>query len=479
MQTIVWFRQDLRLDDNPALAYAAGSGSIIPLYILDETLPPRGRPIGAASRWWLHHSLEALGRSLGGLVLLRGVATEVLPALVERTGATAVAWNRCYDPYAVQRDKTLKADLADRGIDVASFNASLLFEPWQIATNDDKPFKVFTPFWRTCLRNKVEPPRSTPKPQLADITGLGDRLEDWRLLPTRPNWAQGFEPEWQPGEEPARRKLERFLTTHLRGYSELRNRPDLPRVTRLSPHLHWGEISPRQVWAAVQKRVSSEPALASEASKLLSELGWREFNHHLLYHFPRMAEHHWKPAFNAYPWQSNAEHLKAWQRGRTGYPMVDAGIRELWATGYMHNRVRMITASFLVKHLRTDWRKGEAWFWDTLVDADLANNVASWQWVTGSGADAAPYFRIFNPIEQGRKFDPDGNYVRRWCPELARLPAADIHAPFKADPVTLDAAGVRLGDNYPRPIVEHAEARRAALAGYEAVKQAAMPKAEG
>ncbi len=473
MRTIVWFRQDLRLDDNPALAHAANRGTVIPLYILDETPPPRGRPIGGASRWWLHHSLKSLSTSLGGLVLLRGAATEVLPALVERTGATMVVWNRCYDPYAVRRDKALMSDLGARGIEVASFNGSLLLEPWQVATSDEKPFKVYSPFWRACLRKRFDAPLRTPSLKLADISALGDRLDDWLLLPTRPNWAKGFNLEWQPGEKPARKKLERFLATSLASYSELRNRPDLPGVTRLSPHLHWGEISPRQIWAAVHESLSAKPSLVGAANKLLSEIGWREFNHHLLYHFPAMAENHWRPAFDAYPWANNPSALKRWQKGLTGYPMVDAGMRELWATGYMHNRVRMITASFLVKHLRTDWRKGEAWFWDTLVDADLANNVASWQWVTGSGADAAPYFRIFNPIEQGRKFDPEGAYVRRWCPELTRLPTANIHAPFEADPTTLNCAGIRLGQNYPLPIVEHGAARRDALAGYEAVKRAA------
>ena len=304
---------------------------------------------------------------------------------------------------------------------------------------------------------------------------LGRPARELGTAADKPNWAKDFEPAWQPGEGPALAKLDRFLATALTGYGEMRNRPDLARVSRLSPHLHWGEISPRQVWAAVQEKDAADPSLANEASKLLSEIGWREFNYHLLYHFPHMAEGHWRPAFDAFPWTINAAHLKAWQKGLTGYPMVDAGMRELWTTGYMHNRVRMIAASFLVKHLRIGWREGEAWFWDTLVDADLANNVAGWQWVTGSGADAAPYFRIFNPIEQGRKFDPDGTYVRRWCPELARLPTANIHAPFEVDRSVLDRAGITLGVDYPRPIVSHAEARRAALAGYDAIKRAGAP----
>jgi deoxyribodipyrimidine photo-lyase len=302
--------------------------------------------------------------------------------------------------------------------------------------------------------------------------GGGDKLCDWGLLPSKPNWAKGFAAEWTPGEDGARARLEAFLKGGLEGYTELRNRPDLPNVSRLSPHLHFGEISPRQVWAMTQHFADAHAGVRRDADKFLSEVGWREFAHHLLYHFPTLPERNWKPAFDAYPWQTNAKHLAAWQRGQTGYPIVDAGLRELWATGYMHNRVRMVVASFLIKHLRIDWRQGEAWFWDTLVDADLANNAASWQWVAGSGADAAPYFRIFNPMEQGRKFDPEGVYIRRWCPELAKLPNDALFAPFEALPMVLAAAGVVLGKTYPQPLVVHAEARAAALAGYQAVKGA-------
>lgn len=467
MTTIVWFRQDLRLADNPALAYAAAQGRVVPVYVLDETPPPDGRPIGGASRWWLHHSLEALERSLGGLVRLRGAPRDVLPALAKEVGATAIAWNRCYEPYAVARDTALKADLSARGVAVASFNGSLLFEPWEVETGSGGAFKVYSPFWRACLKMPVAVPLSAPTVELAPIAGLGDALDDWGLLPTRPNWARGFEPLWRPGEDGARQRLAAFLDKGLSGYASLRNRPDLENVSRLSPHLHHGEVSPRQIWAAVKASPNAE-----DGNKLLSEIGWREFNYHLIYHFPTMAERHWKPAFDHYPWRNDDDQLRAWQRGRTGYPIVDAGMRELWTTGYMHNRVRMIVASFLVKHLRMDWRIGEAWFWDTLLDADLANNVAGWQWTAGSGADAAPYFRIFNPMEQGRKFDPDGVYVRRWCPELAALPNELIHAPFEATPAELAACGVTLGVTYPHPIVEHAEARRQALAGYERVKAA-------
>ena len=476
MTTIIWFRQDLRTADNPALSQAVAGGPVVPVFILDET-QGGGRPLGGASRWWLHHSLSALSDALGGLVLLRGDPAKVLPDLARRTGATSVVWNRCYEPSAVARDTRLKAELAAGGLAVASFNASLLNEPWTVTTQDGGPFKVFTPFWRACRRLPVEPPTPAARVKLAKLPkGLGERLADWRLLPTKPNWAKGFESAWTPGEAGARHRLDGFLADGLRGYAELRDRPDRQNVSRLSPHLHFGEISPRQIFAALSMHMA-DGGLSRDGEKFLAELGWREFSYHLLFHFPTLAERNWKPAFDAYPWSSDQKHLSAWQRGRTGYPIVDPGMRELWATGYMHNRVRMIVASFLVKHLRIDWRQGETWFWDTLVDADLANNAASWQWVTGSGADAAPYFRIFNPITQGRKFDPDGIYVRRWCPELAGLPNDVIHAPFEAGPALLASAGITLGKTYPLPIVDHARAREAALAGYDAVKQAGAASA--
>ena len=470
MTSLVWFRQDLRIADNPALTHAAARGPIVPVYVLDETEPPAGRPIGGASRWWLHHSLASLSKDLGGLVLLRGDPAKLLPGLAKRVGATAIAWNRCYEPFAVARDKALKSSLTASGLDVASFNGSLLFEPWDIATLEGGPYKVYSPFWRACLKAPVTPPLGVPKCDVAVPRGISDALAEWELLPTKPNWAKGFAAEWQPGEAGAIARLDRFLAEGLDGYGELRNRPDLPNVSRLSPHLHFGEISPRQVLAATQMHIEAHSGARKDGDKFLSEIGWREFAHHLLFHFPTLPERNWKSGFDAYPWATDATHLAAWKTGMTGYPIVDAGLRELWTTGYMHNRVRMVVASFLIKHLRIDWRQGEAWFWDTLVDADLANNAASWQWVAGSGADAAPYFRIFNPMQQGVKFDPDGAYVRRWCPELSRLPNAVIHAPFEAPAEILRAAGVTLGRTYPRPIVEHAAARAAALAGYEAVK---------
>jgi deoxyribodipyrimidine photo-lyase len=470
MTSIVWFRQDLRRRDHPALTAAAARGPILPLFILDDATPGAWRP-GGASRWWLHHSLAALARDLGGLALHRGDARTLLPDIVKKSGATAVFWNRCYEPFAIARDKDLKETLRRQGVEVESFNGSLLHEPWEVLTGNAEPFKVYTPYWRASLRKPVAAPLPAPECKIDPSAADGDTLDDWGLLPSKPNWAAGWEKLWQPGEVGALERLDAFVEHGLAEYRSLRDRPDRENISRLSPHLHWGEISPRQLWARMALEAEA-PSKRESADKFLSEIGWREFSYHLLYHYPSLPESNWRPAFDAYPWRSSADDLKAWQHGRTGYPMVDAGMRELWQTGFMHNRVRMIAASFLIKHLRIDWRQGEAWFWDTLLDADLANNAASWQWVAGSGADASPYFRIFNPIVQGKKFDPEGAYVRRWCPELARLPDQFIHAPFDAPPAVLAEAGVTLGKTYPHPIVAHDAARKAALAGYEKVRAA-------
>lgn len=471
MVQLVWFRQDLRIADNPALHHAHQKGPVVGLYVLDETQGEHARPLGAASRWWLHHSLESLAKDLGSLILVRGDPLELVPKLAREVQADGVYWNRCYEPHAISRDTKLKKVLLDDGYDVSSFNGSLLFEPWEVQTKSGGPYKVFSAFWRACQQLPIAPPVRVDAPQTEAVAKIGDVLSDWDLLPERPNWAVDFGPCWQPGESGARKRLEQFIEEGLEGYGKLRDRPDRENVSRLSPHLHFGEISPRQLWGALRNVIDQSPALERDGLKFLSEVGWREFSYHLLYHFPQMIGENWKADFDAYPWQDNEAGFTAWKRGKTGYPIVDAGMRELWATGYMHNRVRMVVASFLVKHLRVDWRKGETYFWDTLVDADLANNVCSWQWVTGSGADAAPYFRIFNPITQGKKFDPDGHYIRRWCPEISRVPTKFIHAPFEAPVELLAAAGVELGTTYPAPIVDHAEARAAALAGYETVKQ--------
>ncbi len=471
MTSIVWFRQDLRLADNPALAQAAQQGDVVPVFILDEAEALGASPaLGGAGRWWLHHSLKALGDDLGGLVLLCGDPAEQLARIIEATGATAVYWNRCYEPHAIERDTGIKAKLGERGIEAKSFKAALLHEPWELETKTGGPFKVYSPFWRAALTREIGAPLPRPTEIKLANCGLGESLEGFDLLPTSPNWAEGWEDLWQPGEEGARDRLEEFLEEGLKGYGTLRNRPDLPNVSRLSPHLHFGEISPRQIWARTRFFEEDRPEVSKDAGKFLSEVGWREFSYHLLYHFPTLPEKNWRPAFDNYPWRESAADLKAWQRGMTGYPIVDAGMRELWQTGYMHNRVRMVVASFLIKHLRLHWKHGEAWFRDTLLDADLANNSASWQWVAGSGADAAPYFRIFNPMTQGSKFDPDGIYVRQFCPELSKLDNKAIHAPFELTEIELAAAGIKLGRDYPKPIVDHAQARAAALAGYNDVK---------
>lgn len=471
MTTIVWFRQDLRTIDNPALAAAAARDRILPVFILDDEVPGPQWRWGGASRWWLHHSLAALRKNVGHLALFRGDPRKLLPTIIKKVGASAVYWNRCYEPFAIARDTELKASLQRLGIEVQSFNGNLMHEPWEVATGSGSPFKVYTPYWRASLSKPVAVPLPAPKLAKKASAALGERLEDWGLLPTSPNWAADWQLLWTPGEAGALARFDDFATNGLVGYGELRDRPDMQGTSRLSPHLHWGEISPRQIWARLALE-AEDPLKRNGANKFSSEVGWREFAHHLLYHFPTLPEQNWRSKFDAYPWRDSTEDLKAWQRGLTGYPLVDAGMRELWQTGWMHNRVRMITASFLVKHLRIDWRRGEAWFWDTLLDADLANNAAGWQWVAGSGADASPYFRIFNPITQGQKFDPNGEYVRRWCPELARMPNEFIHAPFKAKSEVLAQAAITLGQHYPFPIVDHDLARKAALDGYQNVRAA-------
>ena len=476
---IVWFRQDLRLSDNPALAAAAAAGRpVIPLYILDTESAGRWAP-GGASRWWLHHSLEALSRSLTErglrLVLRRGAAGPVLERLIAETGARGVCWNRLYEPWAIRRDDAIRAALQAEGVAVESFNAALLFEPGNVLSGSGAPYRVFTPFWRACLA--ADPPAPPlPEPVFGDAAAAArpvrsEPLDSSGLLPTAPDWAGGLRAAWQPGEATAQRLLQAFLANGLHGYAAHRDRPDLVSTSRLSPHLHFGEIGPRQIWHAVHALSAVGDGPADDGPrKFLAEIGWREFSYHLLHHFPDLPEAPLQPRFAGFQWEDNPAALRAWQRGRTGYPFVDAGMRQLWQTGWMHNRLRMVTASFLVKHLLIRWQAGAAWFWDTLVDADLANNNAGWQWVAGCGADAAPYFRIFSPIAQGEKFDPRGDYVRHYVPELAGLPDRWIHRPWEAPQEVLRAAGVRLGETYPHPLVDHATARRKALEAYEVVK---------
>ena len=469
---LLWFRQDLRLADNPALTAAAADGRpVVPLYILDEN-GNGGWPLGGASRWWLHQSLTALSTSLAAhdlrLILRRGPAAAAIDEVIRETGASAVYWNRCYEPAAIARDRAIKETVRSRGIDAESCNAALLFEPWTIKTNQGAPFKVFTPFWQA-LRRATAPAAPMPAPRLvaAPRQPRSDRLDDWGLVPRHPDWAGGLRDAWQPGEAGARARLARFIESIMADYPTGRDRPGREGTSRLSPHLHWGEIGPRQVWHAV---TMADSATDSAKESYLRELGWREFAHHLLFHWPTLPEEPWRAEFARFSWQEDATALAGWRRGLTGYPIIDAGMRELWHTGWMHNRVRMIAASFLVKDLLIPWRTGEAWFWDTLVDADLAQNATNWQWVAGSGADAAPYFRIFNPVLQGEKFDASGDYVRRWIPELARLPAEYLHKPWSAPPDVLRAAGIALGRDYPAPIVDHGDARQRALAAFQALR---------
>lgn len=470
MTTLMWFRNDLRLTDNPALVWAAARGEVLPVFILnahDGTREP-----GGASRWWLHHSLQALMQKVP-LLLACGDPAAVLPEIIKTYGVSAVSWNRLYEPAAQARDAALKETLRADGITVESHAGNLLFEPWSIRNQSGAGFKVFTPFWKHCRQKQIADELPAPKVRWLKHSG-GTDLNALGLLPTKPNWAKGWEDIWQPGEDGAWARFEEFIDGGLQGYAADRDQPAKPHSSRLSAALHFGEISVRSMYHRLVHVQETEPRLAKDVEKFLSELGWRDFAHHVLHHAPKLATENWKAAFDAYPWRDArseaAADLRAWQQGQTGYPLVDAGMRELWQTGFMHNRVRMVVASFLIKHLRIDWREGERWFWDTLVDADLANNAASWQWVAGSGADASPYFRIFNPFGQGEKFDADGTYVRRWCPELAQLRNEVIHKPWQASSLELKAAGTELGTTYPKPIVNHEAARTAAMAGYAKVK---------
>ncbi len=481
---ILWFRQDLRLQDNPALQAALASGGpIVPVYILDDAGEGRWSA-GGASRWWLHHALAALDTALrdrgSRLILARGAALPVLEELQRTTGATTVCWNRRYEPTVIARDTAIKAYFIAVGVEVKSCNASLLFEPQAVANKQGKPFQVFTPFWRHCLTLPIAAPvKFTAKALPAPARWPGSlELGELGLLP-RLGWAAGFPMHWQPGEAGAHRRLKEFVTEAVDTYGERRNSPDVDGTSRLSPWLHTGEIGPRQIWAALQARGKDTGVFpASNGERVfLSEVGWREFAHHLLYHYPHTPEQPLRSDFARFAWAEDPKgtRLRAWQRGLTGYPIVDAGMRQLWQTGWMHNRVRMIAASFLVKHLRLSWTHGAAWFWDTLVDADLANNTLGWQWTAGCGADAAPYFRIFAPVLQGEKFDPAGDFVRHWVPELARVPAKFVHRPWEAPADVLASAGVTLGGNYPRPIVDHGEARTAALAAFKNLRREATP----
>ncbi|MBA3537292.1 MAG: deoxyribodipyrimidine photo-lyase [Tatlockia sp.] len=461
---LLWFREDLRLIDNPAFSEASNNHEvIIPLYIFDKDTSA----LGQAQQWWLHHSLKALDNSLQqyglNLLLRQGKSIEIIDELVNQLAIDTIYWNRCYTPVAIKRDIKIKALMIQKGIEVKSTNGSLLNEPWTIKNKQGEYFKVFTPYWKHCLQRPGLPKIMEPANHLQKLDILSDHLTDWNLEPKNPNWASGFTKYWQPGEEGANKKLHEFIDNNLLNYKANRDFPAKNATSRLSPHLHFGEISPWTIWRAVEIAKLDKSCNIISADHFLSELGWREFSNYLLYHFPDLPHSNFRKEFDAFPWREDELRLKCWQKGMTGYPIIDAGMRELWATGYMHNRVRMIVASFLCKDLLIDWRRGADWFLNTLVDADLANNSASWQWVAGCGADAAPYFRIFNPLLQSEKFDPDGIYIRSWVPELAQVNNQYIHQPWLAP-------GLALGKEYPKPVIDHNEARKRALFYYKTLK---------
>jgi deoxyribodipyrimidine photo-lyase len=473
---IVWFRQDLRLTDNTALIAAHNTNApIIPLYILDDENSGEWK-MGGASRWWLHQSLQVLNASLNdAMIFKKGNATDIIPQLVKDHNAQGVYWNRCYEPWRIKRDTDIKSLLTAQNIDAKSFNAALLFEPHKTLKADQTPYRVFTPFYKKgCLERNPEPPEPQPAPKGINLLKTNTPpLTDLNLMPDI-NWYTQMQEEWTPGEHRAQARLDTFLKNGLKGYKEGRNVPAQENVSRLSPYLHHGEISPRTVWHSA-KIAMADRQCEEDGAHFLSELGWREFSNNLLYYFPDIPRINLQTKFDAFPWRDDPQALKAWQRGQTGYPIIDAGMRELWQTGYMHNRVRMIVGSFLVKNLLLHWHHGEDWFWDTLLDADLANNSASWQWIAGCGADAAPYFRIFNPITQGEKFDKDGKYIRRFVPELTKMPDKFLHTPWEAPQNIQDYTHIQIGKDYPKPIVDLKSSRERALNALSSISQQQQP----
>ncbi len=472
---IHWFQKDLRVSDNPAFWESTHTGRAMGMFILDESASHR--LLGGASRYWLYHSLRSLEQSLLALnvplIVKRGSAAAIIPQICKKYPVAFVTTNRRFELSSIATENAIA-----RHCDLRRHNGNLLHDPHTLRTGAGKPYQVYTPFWRS-LTHAGDPPPPIAKPHAqkgdADIKNIArlesEDFDDWNLLPQKTNWASKFDSYWSKGEAAAQKKLAAFLNTAMADYHDGRNRPDLPSTSQLSPHLRWGEISPRQIWHATMAACAAQGRNHRQggAEVFLKEICWREFSYHLLANFPDLPVKNLRPQFDDFPWQDRADFLSAWQRGQTGYPIVDAGMRQLWQTGWMHNRVRMIAASFLIKHLQIDWRRGEEWFWDCLVDADSASNAASWQWVAGSGADAAPYFRIFNPILQGEKFDPNGDYVRRFVPELVKLPKMAIHQPWTLPPMILAEHGVILGQNYPHPIVDHDFARKRALAAYQTI----------
>lgn len=473
---IYCFRNDLRISDNAGFHKACNSGlPVLAVYVFDDTAAATWK-LGGASRWWLHHSLLSLQHNLkrlGGCLILRsGSWGEQILHLVTEVNASAVYWQRSYEPQWAEAETELHQALHAIGVESKRFRGYLLFEPEQLRTQSNQPFKVYTPFWKACLKQAaIQNPLDAPTNiNYLKINLPSDSVDDWRLLPSGPDWANNFTALWTPGEAGAWRKLESFFSQALSDYKENRDFPGLKGTSRLSPHLHFGEISPKQIWHRVHTAMLFESNKNLGGEAFLRELGWREFCYHLLFHWPTLPDLPFKPLFSTFPWREDEQLLTAWQQGKTGFPIVDAGMRELWSTGWMHNRVRMLAASLLVKNLLQPWQAGASWFWDTLLDADLANNAAGWQWVAGCGADAAPYFRIFNPVSQARKFDPEGEYIKKWLPELSALTKQAIHAPWEVASAELKYAGVQLGKNYPAPIVDLMQTRKYALEAYQKIK---------
>lgn len=460
---LYWFRQDLRLNENPAFQKACSHHDfVIPLYIYDKKI----NFLGEAQAWWLHHSLKALNQKLLAcelpLILRQGNSLSILLELIEKLPITAVYWNRCYEPLVIRRDTEIKKTLTEKGIHVESLNGSLLNEPWDIRNSSGEAFKIFTPYWKASRKKIVIETLKTSLHRPKGINVPSDPLDTWRLLPQF-NWASQFSEYWTPGEDGAKKVLRVFIDNHLNDYQKNRDFPGKNATSRLSPHLHFGEISPMTILKEIELQKLNPDIDNASIECFLSELGWREFSYYLLYHFPDLPHANFKKAFDTFQWDDNKDALARWQKGLTGYPIIDAGMRELWTTGYMHNRVRMIVASFLTKGLLIDWRKGAAWFLKNLLDADLANNSTSWQWVQGSGPDSAPYFRIFNPVLQSKKFDADGSYIRRWVPELSQLNSEEIHAPWEGT----SAESIYKSGKYPRPIIDHKASREKALERYK------------
>ncbi len=478
---IVWFREDLRLDDNPALFTACQQAQhVIPIYIFDVKNTGNW-PLGAASRWWLERSLVSLQNELrtqrSDLLVFKGESGEVLNQVIKVSKACAVYWNRCYAPAQTERDKKIKMKLKNSGVEAISLMGNLLIEPWKLFNKSNQPYKVFTPYWKRVKEELIsQPPAAydfaTTIPSLPKQLPESLPIEALNLYASKIDWAQDFSDYWQPGVKGVEKAKSAFMDQDIFKYSDQRDIPDIDGTSRLSPHLHFGELSVNQLWLEIYQSMQTQSCQNKEQSwSYLRQLAWRDFSQYLLFHFTHIDQQPFRPEFDAFPWQQDQALLEKWQQGQTGYPLIDAGMRQLWQTGWMHNRVRMVCASFLTKHLLIHWHQGAKWFWDTLVDADLANNSCGWQWVAGSGADAAPYFRIFNPMMQSKKFDPQGHYIRRWVTELSKLDTKFIHEPWLADKTVLKAAGVELGQNYPHIIIEHAFARQRALGAYAQIRR--------